>query len=45
MLLQSESAANRPIGQSVVIQTQVAVTSQEVAEFQKDLVIKKKRNR
>lgn len=39
MLLQSESAANRPAGWRIVIQIQMAVTSQEVIEFQKDLVI------
>lgn len=44
MLLHSESAANRPAGWRIVIQIQVAVTSQDVIEFQKDLVVKKKRN-
>lgn len=39
MLLHSESAVNRPAGWRIVIQIQVAVTSQEVTEFWKDLVI------
>jgi hypothetical protein len=43
MLLQSESAANRPAGWRIVIQIQVAVANQEVIEFHKDLVVKNKR--
>jgi hypothetical protein len=43
ILLQPECAVNRSAGQRVVVQTQLAVTSQEVADFLEDLMIKEEK--